>query len=466
MSSSDDIADGGFSSLTDAVNPLFSPGALFQTNQPVDKSSGLGGEMIASCEDPTGNYQRLYVSSSPPNGRYWSMDASFNLTQRGSTDSTNQYIQGKTDMIAYAGEAYITTNSKLVRWSSIGSSNTFDTSFLSFNNAFAPHPALVFNGFAYYGDGNVLFRQSGAGVTPVAFLTLATGVIIVALGIDPGSGNILLSLIGQPNLSDTINSGASVAFYDGFSSQVLRYVQVDDMVTAFAPTEGSLYAAYGQSFGIWNGSGITFLRRMKVSFDNTELMYKHHFTSIGSTLYIIEKSRVIAYGPVRQKGDNVFYPVLNILDGSSNPINLTNIASVGTNDISVSYFTAKFVIWDSFNTSGTSNPLNMYSNSYDFDDEVWIRRIRVVYTNNVANNVSPGNITLLNESGVITNGGTGAGVYSLLNTIGSGVAFKDLLNVDQRVKQVQFLLNLTTGNYGIRRIIFYGDPANITGSSN
>lgn len=463
MSSSDGISDGGFSPNTDAVNIITQSGLIYQPSVPTDASTNLAGQMIASCEDPSGNYARLYVAAvtSSQDGNFYSLSTGNVLTARGSSDTSHDYIQGKTDMIAYAGEAYITNASTLVRWSSIGSSNTFDTGFASFSSALAPHPALVYNNFAYYGDGNLLLRQDGAGVSPVTILTLAPGVVIVALGIDPGSGLILISLIGQINLSDTINSGASVAFYDGFSAEVSRYVQVDGMITAFPSTEGAMYAAYGQNLGLWNGSGITFLRKMNVDFDNTQLMYKHHFTSIDSTLYVIEKYKVIAYGPVRQKGPNVFYSALaNTPSGT--PTNLTNIANIGQNQVSISYFTSKFAIWATQDIVNNPGTMTLYTNSYDFDDEVWIRRIRVIFATSVGTNVTPGTLVIFNENGQIAVGGNGSGGYSLVNSSGASVAYKDLLNVNQRVKMAQIRLGLDTGNFGIRRIIVYGELANIT----
>lgn len=460
MSTSNVLADGGFSPSTDALNLLNTPGVMYHSAFETDASTGLTGEMIASTEDPSGNYTRLYTSANASNGNglFWSMNGVFALTQRGSTDNTHQYIQGKTDMISFGGEAYITSQSTIVRWSSIGSSDTIDNTWFSFNSAFAPHPGITYNSFAYYGDGNLLLRQSAANVAPTTILTLPTGTIIVALGVDPGSGQLLISVIGQTNLSDTINSGARVLFYDGFSNQVLRQIAVDDMITAFPATEGALYAAYGQTLGLWNGSGVTFLRHMAIQFDNTQLMYKHHFTSIGSTLYFVERSKIIAYGPIRQKGDNIFYPAHVNNAGLSTDI--TSIANIGQNKMSYSYSSNKFAIWDTYGV--TSNVQTFFCNPYEFDDEVWVRRARVIYGTTVSNNVSPGQLNLYNEDGFIATGGNGSGAYLLTNTSGAASAYKDILNINLKLKQLQFRLVMDTTNPGIRRIIFYGDPADLT----
>lgn len=468
MSSSDTLSDGGFSPLTDQVQLTASPGAAYQASFPTDASTGLLGEMIASCESPSLSYARLYVSTDINQaGQFYSFNGS--LTARGALDTSHSYITGRTDMISFDGEVYGTNATTLVRWSSVGSSDTFDFAFYAFTNGgaphFAPHPAIVYNGFAYYGDGNLLLRQSTAGAAPSVILTLASNQNIVALAIDPGSGQLLLSVVGIANVSDTAATSAYVSFYDGTSAQVSRTVQVDDMVTAFPVTEGALFAAYGQSLGQWNGSGISFLRRFDIDFDNNQLMYKHHFTSVGATLYLIQRNNIIAYGEVRQKGDKIFYPALQNRP-SGFAVNLTNIAYLGQNQISISYATAKFAVWNTAIITGTPNPMSFYTNSYDFDDEVWVRRIRVIWADPVGINVQPGSLELLNENGVIFTGGNGSGAYSLINDSGALSAFKDILNIDIKVKMLQVLLNIGNQNPGIRRILVYGDPANITGSSN
>lgn len=464
MSTSDDLPDAGFSPLSDAVNLITQPGVMYQPAQPTDSSTNLLGEIIASCEDPTGNAARLFVSSrsgtSPSDsqaGRFYSMATTAVLTLRGSVDNSAVYVQGKTDMIGYKGEVYVTTATTIVRWQQPA---TFNTSFFSFNSATSPHPAIVFEDNAFYGDGNLLLRQDTAGVAPSTILTLPAGQIIVTLGIDPGSGKMLISLINQNNISNTINSQPFVGYYDGFSNKLLKIVQVDAMVTAFPFTEGQLYAAYGQNLGLWNGAGITFLRQFDIDFDNTQLLYKHHFASAQSTLYFIEKTRVIAHGPVRQGGEKVFYPAYK---NNINANNLTNISYIGSLVSSTKYYLglsfadAKFYYWG-INDISTSNSQVFYTDSIEFDNEYWIYWIRIVWKNQVNTNVDPGSIRFYDQDGIVNIGSNS--LQDLKNTSGAPSAIKDILNVDIRVKQFQVELLLDTVNPGVRRIIVYGDIAN------
>lgn len=464
MSTSDDLPDAGYSPNTDQVQLTKVPGVVYAPAQGSDASTNLTGQMIASTEDPTGHYDRLFISTSVPDGRFYSFTSGV-LTSRGSTDSTRQYVQGKTDFTAFQGEAYFTTASTLGQWTGIGAANTIDPAFFAFTYdasstaLSAPHPLLNYNNFLYMGDGNTLKRKTAAGAgAPTVILTFPTGWIIVALGIDPGSGLMLISVIGQVNLSDQINSSASVVFYNGASSSYQRIVQVDDMITAFPCTEGALYAAYGQNLGLWNGSGVTFLRKMNLAFLNTKLMYKQHFSSIGSTLYFIENHKIIALGPIRQRGENVFYSAFaNTPAGVA--VDLTHIANVGQNVMAYSYATSQFWLWDSSSIS-TSNTQDLYSNVYEFDNEYWIRWIRVVWKAQVSNNADPGSLRILDQDGIVTSvNPTLAGLLDLKNTSGASSAIKDLLNVNARLKQAQLEVLTDTVNPGIRRIIVYGEIA-------
>lgn len=463
MSTSDDLADGGFSSTTDAVQLTNTPGVMYSPASPTDKSTGLTGEIIASCEDPAASAARLYVSTdSDQDGRFYSIDSTGTLTARGSEDTGGNYISGSCDMIPYKGEVYVTNSVYIVRWVQPA---TFTTNFMPFNDTSAPHPAIVFEDNAYYADGNELHRQTAAGSAPnpaAAILTLPSSYVITALGIDPGTGRMLIATVDQYNISDTQATQARVHYYDGFSNKVLKTVPVDSMVTAFPFTEGQLYAAMGTTLGYWNGAGVTFLRKFSVNADNAQLLYKHRFTGIKETLYFVERTKIIAHGPIQQGGSKVFYPAFKNQVNSNVFSNIAFIGSGATNTgqfLSMAFATAKFYTWDSTSVA-TSNSQDFYSNDYEFDDEVWIRRIRIIYKNKVSNGTDPGSLRLYDQDGAVTSLAQ-SGLFDLSNTSGAASAFKDLLNVNYKAKQIQFELLLDTVNPGVRRVIFYGDLANL-----
>lgn len=469
VSTSDDTSDGGFSPLTDQINLLTTPGLAYIPTSPTDKSTNATGDMIASTEDQSGSYTRLFVSAdSSQDGQFYSIDGNGTLTTRGSEDTSHNYIQGRTDFISYQGEAYATTDTTIVRWSGIGGANTFNTAFFTFNDSFAPHPALVFEDNAFFGDGNLLKRMTSAGAAPATILTLPTGYVITALGIDPGSGKMLIGIVNQYNVSGTINSQARVSFYDGFSNKVLRTVIMDDMVTAFPTSEGQQYIAYGRNLGYWNGAGATFLRRLDVAFSNDQLPYKHRFASIGPTLYFVQKRQVMAHGPLQTGGSHVFYPAYY---NNVNSNNISNIAYIGAPSttsqvISIAFSTSKFYTLD-LNSTTAGGTQVLYSNKYNLDtynDGAWIRRVQIFWKAQVTNNGDPGSIRFFNEEGQVVSSIGNGGLFDLANTSGAASAFKEILiggGTGTRFRQLQFELILDTLNPGIDRIVIYGDPANI-----
>ena len=462
MSSSAEVADGGFSPDTDAVNLIAVPGVLYAPALPTDKSTNLVGEIIASCEDPTGTFSRIMVSQdSDQDGRVFSLSTSNALALIGSEDASGMnYIQGITDMIAYKGEVYITTSDEIVRVSDIAGTPTLDTTFTSGSFGFntAPHPALVYEDNAYYGDGNQLWKQTAAGTPPTVVLTLTTGSVIVALGIDPGSGKMLLSYMGQFNVSGTVATQARVGFYDGFSNKLSRTVLVDEMITAFPTAEGVQYAAYGQNLGYWNGSGVSFLRNFpNIAYDNTELLYKHHFASIGSTLYFLDNLQIIAHGHITQSGPKVFYPAFK---NNVNANNLTHICNIGSGNLGMSFSSAKFYTWNTQSVAST-NTMAWVTNQYRFPRPIIIRGIFAEWYDSIAAGVTPGTLTYVNRS-VIGSSGSFLSMGSLANGAASAVreTTSEVIGMaNPKGRTFKFRYATDTTNLGLARLIVYYDIA-------
>lgn len=339
--------DGGFAIGTGetdgahvtVINPLISRGQIHFPPSSTDKSTGLTGEIIASCEDPTTTATRCLVSAdTDADARFYTCVSDGTLTARGSEDASQNYFAGRTDIIGYKGDVYVTSDQNIVRWQLPA---TFDLTFKAFSDTTAPHPALVFEDNAYFGDGNELLRMTSAGGAPAVILTLPANQVITALGIDPGSGKMLISVVDQYNISSTINSAARVLYYDGFSNKPLRVVLVDTMITAFFPVGGTMYIGYGQNLGIWLGSGIKFLRALNVTLDNAQLPYKHRFTNINSTLYVVEKGYLLAYGEVVAGAGYAFwYAYTNLPSGVFTA--LASVMHIGSGLLAFSYATSKF----------------------------------------------------------------------------------------------------------------------------
>lgn len=461
MSTSDYTSDAGFSAGVDIpnnaasyVNPLVNPGALSFPATPTDKSTNLTGQMIASCEDPTlggGGATRLFVSADASNiGRFYSINSVGDLTQVGSADGTAGavYIAGKTDMIGFAAETYVTNQHYIVRWES---PSTFVLTFYDFNstysnNASVPHPALVYRNFAYYGNGNILLRQSGAGVAPVTILTLPANQVIVALGIDPGSGNMLISVVSQINISGTVNSQAFVLYYDGSSPESTKIVPVDTMITAFYNVGATVFITYGQKLGYWTGAGIQFLRTLLIQLDNTQLAYKHHLTNIDETLYIVERQNILAYGQVMQGVAKAFWYLYGNSPGGT-PTNLSLVTNIGNNTLAYSYATSKFATLD---TSSIGESGQLYTQNYNFARTINFAQVIIQFTTLIPINTDIGSASIMDENNTVT-------PIGLVRTEQSNVSWVTLPWPSLTVRQLQ-LQYIPILPYPIFRItIFYNN---------
>src|SRR3990167_5587824 len=343
MSSGPEINDGGFSTQTEAVNPIVEPGVIYAPAAAVDSDTddrlSTTIEIIASSPDMAnlGVDDRLLVGvDSDDFGTFYRYDgtkiiavayaevftvtiatpAVFTSTAHGlaagdrvklrttgalptglcvdtvyfvisagltadafqlsTTDGgaaintsgtqsgthrwyTRNYIKGYTDIITYRGETYVTAQQHITRWQN---DNTIDQKFYAFTTANVPHPAIVFENNAFYGDNNLLLRQTTAGGTPATILTLAVGEIIITLGIDPGSGKMLISTTSSLNVSNDKTSINKLHWYDGLSNKVLKVIYVEDQILGFHSVEGITYCGYGQNLGYITGSGVKFLRKL------------------------------------------------------------------------------------------------------------------------------------------------------------------------------------------------------------
>lgn len=462
MTTSADLQDGGFSKETTQVNIIAVPGVMYAPGAVTDKSTGLTGEIIASCEDGSGNYHRVYVSTdSGSDGRFFSINSAGTLTERGAEDTTQDFIRGKTDMMSVFSEVYITSASGVVRWSSVGSSNTFNYSFFSFNDALAPHPTLNYEANGYFGDGNRLLRMTSAGGTPTVILTLATGQVIVALGIDPATGKMLISVVQQLNMSANVNSSARVLYYNGFSNKADKVVLVDEMIMAFYNVGAVVYVTYGRSLGYWLGSGIKFLRALDVTYDGTVLPYKHKLTNIGSTLYVVEKRQVLAFGPVVANGSNVFYYALQNNEGDSgNYSHISNIGSDGSTGprLGLAFATAKFYTHDVMSIAAVINGGALfYSRRIRLQRPIFIRKIRVEFATPIttgSDNVLT--LALLDDAG-------GTTTRTIAQDAANTQPYFDSESFDKKTAYFQVRTTIAPGTpsnvFGIRRYLVFYDYA-------
>ncbi len=170
-------------------------------------------------------------------------------------------------MVAFAGDTYVTTdNGDIDKWntSSLTLTNSWwvGTKSQSAMNSSVPHPMLVYQSFLNVADANKINTIDSSGTVALAAITFNPNELIYALGIDPATGLMMISVQTVVNISDTLSTQFFVYLWDGISSKATRKIPVDDLITGFHNVEGIVYCGSGTILGQWNGNGVTFLRKL------------------------------------------------------------------------------------------------------------------------------------------------------------------------------------------------------------
>lgn len=413
LTSSPETDDGGFSPETNHVNITSSQtalGILYPAGFKTDKATA-DGRYIASCPDPDSgvNIYRYLLTST---GKFYSVDNTSATTLRAT--GTSIYVRDYTDMIVYRNNLYATSSTNVTKGPGVSLGYAVDEDwwttvppksgggFPSALTSGVPHPMIVFEDNLWIADGQKLHRwDEYNNIATEGFLTLNTGLVITALGIDPSSGKMIISATEGIDTTGQLPRQAKIYLYDGFSQKPLKAVIVDDVVTAIYPLGGVVYMCYGTNFGYWTGTGINFLRKFK---SNTQggtetLVYKQRITNVGKKLLFADGLDIVCFEET-VPGKRRFYVAYKI------PTSLINniydiIFSLGSNNIGMcfesTYTTYEYSVLSLSNVA-SGGFLSFYSKKYTFQRPVYIRDFRIEYNNAIATTVTPAAMTLIDQN--------------------------------------------------------------------
>ena len=392
--SSASTSDGGFSNETRQVNITAKPGVLYAPGNYTNRSTNLADEIIASCEDNDFvGKNRMFLDAS---SNLYSYNGTALTLEDDATDGI--FAQGTTDMVAWYDDAastpnfYMTTkagdNGDIVKWNG---TSTLDESWWITTlgktklSQYTPwRPLLVYEKNLYIGDRNQLHRIAPDLTVSVGILTLADGEMISSLGIDQGTGRMLIATSNGANLNASGAKNTRIMLYDGYSNKVSRVVPVSGLVTAFKSVGNTTFIFFDNRLGYWTGSGIEFLRTLNFAKGTTaSLIYPHRTCSLDNTLYWVDTAKdgtynancqIMAYGEVIN-GNKIFYPVMYPAGAYTTSKSMTCLAPVSSTKLGFSYETPKFYDFDltdiaTIGTGGAS--IDFFSKRYDFPKEVTI----------------------------------------------------------------------------------------------
>ncbi len=458
-SSSDYAQDGGFSPSSVGLNLNIKEGVVYSMTQPVDASTNLAGVIIASCENKGGaisTNRRNFLDSS---ANFYTL-AGTTLTKQAT--GTKTYTYGLSDMTPFQEVYYASSLNDVTQWS--GTTITSETWFTSVSGSFgalssAPHPLLVYNKKLFIGDGNYLHMWDGTTLTTEQ-LSLNLNEVIYALGIDPGTGLMLISTRGVPDASLAISSPSFVYLFDGASRIPSRRIPTNDLALSFRSIGETVYIGMSRGIGIWTGAGISLIHQFQtVKYDADFLPYKAHLTNIGDVLYFVDNKQIFAYTTVQQANNlwmravKVFYPCfLPVGRVPASYIGL--ITDIGAGALGVYFQTSTptniLSIYDT--TTGGLGGI-FYSNRNEFPRPVFIYRMRV-FTTGFTNSSLGGQVGIRNDQ----DGNSYVPTQSQMSTAGTQSVFDFDLG-GYKCQMAQFLVTLGVSGLGLNRLVVYYDIA-------
>lgn len=438
-SSTDYIADRGFSPASTQTNLTKKRGVLMFNEAPTDiGDTTLTGNIIATANDS--NYLGNDKYFLDDEGAFYTLDDD-TFTKRQTSAST--FVLGTSDLIQFNLTTYATSTDSLhvltgsdladcERLWGVGLDSTFR------------HPMEVIEDELFVGNKNVIVSLTTAGASSAAF-TLPPQTNVTSLRKHP-DGRTLLAFTGTTGDLNGSHSRAGkgyVYYCDPSLKDWTREVEIESQVEGTRLVGGVIYATWGKNFGFFDGSGLKVIDR----FDTSDTTYSHNISNVEDHLIIRDGLNMYAYGDLgagraRWKMYDNFTNAnaINCISnqGGNRPLIAFQGASAGTG----------LLHRIDIDNSGASG--NFKSNRYWFDDHTVIDRIEVIH--DVTNASGTTTFTLYHRDDQDTE--------NLIETVSYVNQATTETRVDCNVRvngNFQLLLDTSTtdSDFGIRQIRIY-----------
>lgn len=462
MASSDYMPDGGIGTSSYNLNPVRTPGVLCATHFDTADGDGVStDDLIASCEDPReGNSSELDRVFVDTDGCIYGLSSGDEFDKMKTPSSTTGYTRNITDMISFDGDVYITKTTDVVKASVSGSTWTLDEDWWTDaegNAALVPafkHPMIVFEGFLWIADGKSLHNVDESGVSNEDVLEIGSNERIESLGIDPGSGLMMIGVTTILDSGNDLSSANYVMLYDGYSAYVRRKIPIQGKPTSFINVGGQVFVTYDNLVGIWNGSGITFLRRLQTEAESsTTITYRQKVTAIGNLYVVVEDNKLLAYGDI-SPGKKVWFPIYKNLESSAAEIELaTFCGNEDGGNLLVNFADTQIRLVKLFDPSSGAG--KFYSPFYNFERPIFVRKVRI-FTDGINTTSGIGSMGIIDELGVTRTPTVSTFVVSAAQSP------KRVFDFDYgglKLQTAQLVVGLDTQAYDFIRAIIYYDVA-------
>lgn len=468
LATTDYMPDGGIGTSSYNLNPIGQPGVMRATGSAASGGDTLSGPILASCEDPRSGTsttsQRIVLDDS---GKLYGLGESI-LALRATLASSSGLSDSTTDMVAFQGDLYITKTTNIIKVtipSTFTNAWTLDETWWTVTKGKGAltglntvHPMLVYENLLWIADSESLHNVTTGGTATEDVLSLNTNDRITALGIDPGTGLMLIGIATYSNNDANTSARFFIALYDGFSSKVRRRIPVDGLVTAFRSVGGTVFVGMANTIGVWNGSGVTFLRRLpQVGISSTSLPYKSRLSHFQNTLLVADGTDVLAYGDIAN-GKKAWYPFYR------NQVNSNFVRSIVPTTITTTTGNSGSPLSHIIAVGDTSTSLRMlepmdtsvvatgifYTPKINFERPVNIRRVRV-FTTGITTTAGIGGVGIVDEDNQTTTPTVSTFV------VASGTKYRFDFDFNKQLQELQLKLTLGTQAFGIIRIVVYYD---------
>lgn len=437
-SSSDYIADGGFSPDSYGLNLTKEPGILYFIESSTDRGGAtLTGNIIASCPDPqtTGN-DAYFIDDE---GAFYRLNGA-TLT-KGFTGA-NTYQLGTSDLKPFNDANFYATSTTAVAQFDNNLGTVTENWWTGLTSGFR-HPLEVVEKELFIADKNVIYYWDGT--TSGTAFTLPVQQNVTSLRKHPDGKTLLAFTGGTADFSHTRN-GAGKVYYcqptlrgssiEGWS----REVELESQVEGTIVVGGVVFATWGKNLGYFDGNGLVWLKRLETS----GTTYSQSMANNEDILLFRDGINVKAYGNLG--AGNVFW---NCFRNTTNTNHITNIHYKGDNKVLYSFQGASAgtgllqeVDYDNAGTVG-----NFYSNRYFTPEERVYRFIDILHTVTNSGGASEFGVKYRdlddNESNIISDG-----VISYLNQTVSRT--QKAMNV--RSNAFQLVLQGSTDDIGYKQI--------------